>query len=56
MVSDRDREAIRRRFATEPDPDQLSLIADETLDIVRDHRVPEPQGRRKPVRKARAHE
>jgi hypothetical protein len=56
MVSESDRAFIRRKFTSEPDPDQLELLADETLDAMRNRRVSEPAGRRKPVRKTRAHE
>jgi hypothetical protein len=55
MVSDREREIIRKKFA-EPDPDQLELLDDEALGIVRDRRLPQPARRRQPVRKARSHE
>lgn len=56
MVSDREREIIRRKFTAEPDPDQLELLGDEALDGVRDPRMPQPARRRQRVRKARPHE
>lgn len=56
MVSESDRAYIRRKFASEPDPEQLSLLADETLDTMRDHRMLEPKDRRQSMRKARTYE
>jgi DNA (cytosine-5)-methyltransferase 1 len=54
-VSDKDREFIREKFG-DPDPDQLELLGDEALGVVRDRGLPQPARRREPVRKARAHE
>jgi hypothetical protein len=56
MVSESERAFIRRKFASEPDPDQLELVDDEALGVVRDRRLPQPARRRQPVRKARSYE
>lgn len=48
--------AIIAQFRTDPDPDQLELIADEALEPLRDRRLSQSEGECEPMREARADE